>query len=205
MRLVIFGATGATGRHVIEQALKLGHNVTAIVRAPGAFAMSHPKLKTTQAELHDPAAMRLAVQNQDVIISVLGVRKGGSSTICADGAKSILAAMAATGTRRLVALSAYGASETQRDTLFIRFVRSVIAAKMRDKDEMERLIRNSDVTWTLVRPPALTNGKLTGSYRFGSNLKIGMSGRISRSDLAEFILKEAISDANSKKILSVTY
>lgn len=205
MKLAIFGATGVTGRHLIEQALHLGHEVTAVVRAAGAMTLHHPQLRIVEAALHDSAQMRLAVKDQDVVISVLGVRKGGASTICADGARSILAAMEASGTRRLVALSAYGASETSRASLFIRFVRSVIAEKMRDKDEMERRIRASSVSWTLVRPPALTNGKQTGAYRFGTDLKIGMTGRISRSDLADFILKEGIQDKSAGKVLAVSY
>lgn len=205
MKLAIFGATGATGRQLVEQALELGHDVTAVVRASGAFALSHPRLHTIETELSDSAKMQLAVKGHDVIISVLGVRKGGPTTICTDGVRSILAAMAATGQRRLVVLSAFGASETSKASWFIRFVRSVIAEKMRDKDAMEQLVRGSTMRWTIVRPPALTNGKLTGTYRFGTDIKIGAFGRISRSDLAHFIVEKAILDTFVGKAFSVTY
>ena len=205
MKLAIFGASGATGRQLVEQALAMGHEVTAVVRSAANLPLSHPGLLVLEAALQDAAAMRRAVENQDVVISVLGTRRGGPSTICADGAKSILAAMQAAGTRRLVALSAYGASETRRASLFIRFVRSVIADKMRDKDQMERLVRHSGIDWTLVRPPALTRGKRTGVYRFGPDLRIGALSRISRSDVADFILRHAISDEQAGKTLAITY
>lgn len=205
MKIVVFGASGVTGNHLVKQALEMGHEVTAVVRTAVNFQLSSPRLHVMEVSLQDPSGIQLAVRDQDVVISVLGIRKGSSSTICADGATSILNAMEAVGTRRLVALSAYGASETRRASLFIRFVRTVIADKMRDKDLMERAIRNSGICWTLIRPPALTNGKRTSIYRFGSGLNIGALGRISRSDVSDFILKHAVSDDHIGKALSVTY
>ena len=192
MKLAVFGATGATGRHLIQQALQAGHEVTALVRAPDALSNENPRLTMVTGSIEQPAAVRRVVEGQDVVISVLGVRKGGSATICTDGVQAILPAMAATDTHRLIALSAYGALETQDASLFIRFVRKVIADKMRDKDNMETTVRASDIEWTLVRPPVLTNGRHTGKYRSGVDLKVGMTGRISRADLADFILREAV-------------
>lgn len=138
------------------------------------------------------------------MVSVLGVRKGGPATVCTDGATSILRAMESTGVRRIVALSAHGAAESHDASLFIRFVRSVIAEKMRDKDAMEAAIRNSGVDWTIVRPPALTNGKRTENYRFGPELQLGWLSRISRADVADFILRHAISESAVHKVFTVS-
>lgn len=201
MKLGIFGATGTTGHHLVERALSAGHEVTVMVRNPSGFDKS--RIKLVIGTLDDQDAMQRTVSGQDAVISVLGVRKGGPATICTEGATSILKAMSVTGVRRIVALSAHGASESRNASLFIRFVRSVIAEKMRDKDEMEAVIRASGFDWTLVRPPALTNGKRTGDYRFGPELKMGWSARISRSDVADFILQHAISDTSVRKIFTV--
>ncbi|MFM0502125.1 NAD(P)-dependent oxidoreductase [Paraburkholderia caffeinilytica] len=204
MKLGIFGASGATGRHLVEQAVAAGHEVTAIVRTADALSSGVPNLKRVVAGFDQPDALKQAVSGQDVIISVLGVRKGGPTTVCTDGATSILNAMKAANVRRFVALSAYGATETKDASLFIKFVRTVIADKMRDKDQMEAVIRRSGVDWTLVRPPALTNGRRTGEYRFGADLKVGALGRISRADVADFILRQAISGVFIGKALTVS-
>jgi putative NADH-flavin reductase len=191
MKLAIFGASGATGRHLVQQALEAGHFITVLQRSADSLRVEHARLRRVVGALDDPAAVQSVVEGVDVVISVLGARKGGAQTVCADGIGSILPAMQRAGVRRLVALSAYGASETRNASWFIRFVRAVISAKMRDKDEMEKLVRASAVDWTLVRPPALTNGKAGGSYRSGTALRPGVTGRLSRADLAAFMLNEA--------------
>ncbi|MEJ0045615.1 MAG: SDR family oxidoreductase [Rhodospirillales bacterium] len=199
MKLAIFGGTGATGRQLVDQALQAGHDVTVFVRTANAIPIENPRLRTMVGNFEQAVAIQSVVRDQDAVISVLGVRKHGSSTICTDGVQSILQAMEATGARRLIALSAYGASETRDASLFIKFVRTVIADKMRDKDNMEALVRASGIEWTLVRPPALTNGKRTGRYRSGIDLKVGITGRISRADLADFILQEIMQKAFTRE------
>ncbi|OEZ55437.1 NAD(P)-dependent oxidoreductase [Duganella sp. HH105] len=191
MRLAIFGATGATGRHLVEQALQAGHEVRALTRSPQALPLRDPRLQVIAGSLDDEAALRSTLSGADAVISVLGARRGDAAPVCTDGMRSILPAMQAAGVRRLVALSAYGAAETRDASLFIRFVRKVIAAKMRDKDGMEALVRASGADWTLVRPPALTNGKPGGVWRAGATLRPGWSGRLARADLAAFMLREA--------------
>ncbi|MQA39918.1 NAD(P)-dependent oxidoreductase [Rugamonas aquatica] len=191
MKLAIFGATGATGRHLVELALQAGHDVRALTRSPQALPLRDPRLHVIAGSLDDEAALHSALSGADAVISVLGTRRGDASPVCTDGMRSILPAMQAAGVRRLVALSAYGASETHDATLFIRFVRKVIAAKMRDKDGMEALVRASGTDWTLVRPPALTNGKPGGAWRTGAALRPGWSARLARADLAAFMLREA--------------
>jgi uncharacterized protein YbjT (DUF2867 family) len=203
MRLAIFGATGATGRHLVGQALQAGHHVTALARTAGAIT-EHAHLDIVIGSLDQPQALQHVLRDADVVISVLGVRKGSAPTVCTDGMRAILSAMPATGGPHLVALSAYGASETGRDSWFVRFVRKVIAGKMQDKDTMEALVRASGVPYTLVRPPVLTNGAATGNYRSGPALKPGWLGHLSRDDLAAFILGEAETGAHTGKAVVVS-
>lgn len=191
MKLAIFGASGATGRHLLQQALDAGHTVTVLLRSADSLALEHARLTRFVGALDHPVTLQSVVRGADAVISVLGARKGGPANVCSDGMRAILAAMHGTGARRLIALSAYGASETRDASLFIRFVRKVIAAKMRDKDAMEALVRASATDWTLVRPPALTNGKASGDYRCGVGLRPGITGRLSRADLAGFMLQTA--------------
>lgn len=189
MKLAIFGATGATGRHLVEQALQAGHEVTALARN----ASSLPGVHIVTGNLSQPEAMQSVVQGADVVISVLGMRSGDPTPVCSNGMQSILQAMNAAGTQRLIALSAYGALESAQDSVFIRLIRKIIASKMRDKDAMEVLVRHSGMRWTLVRPPMLSNGAQTGRYRVGTDLQPGLTSKLSRADLAAFILQEAVS------------
>lgn len=191
MKLAIFGASGATGRHLVKQALDAGHDVRVLLRRADGLPLDHPRLSRIVGGFDDAVAVQAVVRNADAVVSVLGSRKGAPATICTDGVRSILPAMQAAGVRRLIALSAYGALETSTASWFIRFVRSVIADKMRDKDSMELLVRDSDTDWTLVRPPALTNGQAQGRYRAGAALRPGLTGHLSRADLAAFILATA--------------
>ncbi|MCE3602513.1 NAD(P)H-binding protein [Massilia sp. P8910] len=192
MKLAIFGATGATGRHLVDQALQAGHEVSALVRSADRLSIVHPRLRLVVGTFSQQDGVRDVVQGADAVISVLGARKGDASAICTEGVRGIVAAMETAGTHRLVALSAYGASETRKASLFIRVVRRIIAAKMRDKDSMEALVRASALDWTLVRPPVLTNGPRTGRYRAGTTLNPGIAGTLARADLAAFMLSEAV-------------
>jgi putative NADH-flavin reductase len=191
MKITIFGASGSTGLQLVKQALAANHEVAALVRTASSLPLEHANFKAIVGNFDQPDAVQRAVQNTDVVISVLGMRKKGLSNVCTEGVRSILAAMAAQQKRRLIVLSAYGAGETQSASMSAKMVRMIIAAKMDDKDNMEALVSASNIDWTIVRPPALTNGQLSEKYQVGVGLKIGFFAKLSRADLAQFILREA--------------
>jgi putative NADH-flavin reductase len=191
MKITIFGASGATGQHLVKQALQANHEVTAFVRSASSLQLEHTGFHTVVGDFDQPGAVQRAIDQADVVVSVLGIRKQGPGDVCSQGVRSILAAMAAQHQRRLIVLSAYGASETQNVSLSAWMIRRILAVKMRDKDGMEALVRAADLDWTIVRPPALTNGPLTEKYQAGVELKIGFFAKLSRADLAQFILHEA--------------
>ena len=191
MRLAVFGASGATGRHLVELALEAGHEVSAFVRDAGGPHPPHDRLRLVVGRLDQQEAMRSVIAGADVVVSVLGMRSSKAEAICGPAMRSILPMMKTLGVRRLIALSAYGASETRGDSLLIRLVRRIIAAKMRDKDDMEVVVRASGLDWTLVRPAVLTNGRASGHYRAGVAIKPAVSAHLSRADLAAFMLSEA--------------
>lgn len=195
MKIAVFGATGGTGKQVVTQALTAGHHVAALVRDPAGPAVDHERMHVVVGELDQQDRVEEVVRGSDAVISALGTSQKGPVTVCTDGIRSILAAMDHSGVRRLVAVSAHGAAETHDHSLYSLAVWASLADKMRDKEVMEALIRASDVDWTIARPPALTNGPLTGTYRTGTDLKIRLTSRISRADLAAFLLREAATPA----------
>jgi putative NADH-flavin reductase len=190
MRIVVFGASGGTGSQTVHRAASAGHEVTAVTRRPDVFAGVAVR-EVVVPELTVPGAIDHAVRDQDAVISALGTAAKGPVSVCADGIRSVLAAMESTGTRRLIAVSAHGAAETHDRSLYSLALWAALADKMRDKEAMERLIQDSDVDWTIVRPAALNDKPGGGRYRTGTDLRIRLTSAISRADLGDFLVREA--------------
>lgn len=195
MHLTVFGATGGTGREVVRQALAAGHDVTAVVRAGSALGGLGADVIT--ADVTDPSAIALAVGGADAVISALGPRGNGPSAILSDGTRAVATAMEAAGVKRL-AVTSMAPVTTAGDgpviahvakPLLRRFLRHALADSIR----MEQFLQTTDLDWTVVRPPYLTNGRQSGKLRtaYGENVRRGFS--ISRADLAAAIL-ELVSD-----------
>lgn len=189
-KIIIFGASGRTGRQLVMQALEAGNQVTAFVRNASALLPAAGRLSVFEGNVLDREAVSKALTGQELVLSVLGpVQK--SEAVCAEGTRNILAGMKTHGLKRIVLLSAYGASETRNGGLYARVVWWTLKDKMQDKDEMEALVRASDLDWTLVRPPALTDGPRTNTVRHGTDVPVSLISRISRADVAAFMLGEA--------------
>ncbi|WP_090064355.1 NAD(P)-dependent oxidoreductase [Lentzea flaviverrucosa] len=191
-RLVVLGASGGTGRAVVDVALRAGHAVTAVVRRADAIP---PAPGLTVAVLPVLTGLASVVAGHHAIISALGASAPGPSTVCSGGIRAALLAMEETSVRRLVAVSAHGAAESRDRSLYSLLLWASVKHKMRDKEVMEALIRQSDVDWTIVRPPALKDTPATGGYRTGTDLRITVTSSVSRADLAEFLVGEAVRPA----------
>jgi len=133
VNIVVFGATGGTGGAVVEQAVRAGHQVTAVARRAGSLVET-PGLRVVVLPAWDrPADLDLAVRDQDAVISALGTAAKGPVSVCTDGVRAITRAMSRTGVRRLVAVSAYGAADSHDHSLYTRVLWAMLADKMRDK------------------------------------------------------------------------
>jgi putative NADH-flavin reductase len=193
-RILVLGATGGTGREVVDQALKLGYDVTAVARHPGRMGRTHERLRLVTADATQAAdGLPDAVRGQDAVISALGQGlRLRSEDLITRSTPRILEAMERERVSRLIVTSAYGVGDTWQDVpplprLLIRvFLRDLYA----DKARAERTLRQSPLDWTLVYPTALTNGPCTGRYRVGERLALGGLPRISRADLAAFLLAQ---------------
>ncbi|GAA3454802.1 SDR family oxidoreductase [Dactylosporangium matsuzakiense] len=187
----MIGASGATGRHVVATALDRGHLVTACVRRPATFAEQERLTEAVWPDTDDTPALARALRGADVVISTLGGAASGPTTVCTDGIRTTVAAMAAAGVTRLIAVSAHGVLETRDRSLYSRAVWAGVADRMRDKETMEPLITASDLAWTIVRPPKLSDGPATGNGRVGTDLPIRVWSSVGRADLAAFLVGEA--------------
>lgn len=194
MKITLFGATGGTGRQILQQACDAGHVITAVVREPTRLTWSHPHLNVQQADVMDPVAIASIIAGSDAVVSALGSRAGRvPTTICTDSAASIAKAMHTEGVRRLVMVSA-GVVTTDGDGPLTRLILKPILDKLlmhttADKRRMETIIRASGLDWTIVRPPRLSDGPRTGTYRTAIDRNVRGGIRVSRADLADCVLR----------------
>ncbi|MFE9820951.1 NAD(P)-dependent oxidoreductase [Streptomyces sp. NPDC005791] len=193
MRLTVFGATGAVGQEIVRQAMAAGHEVTAVVRDPARLPEGLGAEPHTVVPLGDPAAVRAAVAGRHAVLSGLGARGRKAGDVAERLTRRVLEAMEAEGTRRLLVVSAAPVGpEPADDPLLDRTVRKVIGAVLKevyaDLTRMEAALAASAADWTSVRPPKLTNGPLTGTYRtvVGGTPRSGRS--IARADVAHAML-----------------
>jgi putative NADH-flavin reductase len=191
-KLLILGATGATGRHVVAMALERGIDVTVLVRQPEKIGTLTQRLRVLTGSVpDDPAAVAAAVAGQDAVISTLGVgtslRSGG---LIQRSMPVVVEAMRQLGVRRLIITSAYGVGATWRDVppLPRVLMKLLFRDLYDDKAAGEDVVRRSGLDWTLVYPVTLTNGPPTRRYRTGERLRLRGMPRISRADVAHFLV-----------------
>jgi putative NADH-flavin reductase len=192
MKLVIFGSTGSIGHQLVVQALEQGHAVTAFARNPAKLEIDHANLKVVQGDVLDSALVEKAVAGQDAVLCSLGA--GAKGAIRSDGTRNIIRAMEKSGISRFICLSTLGVGNSRanlnffwKHIMFGFLLRQAYA----DHEIQEDYVTESRLDWTIVRPGGFTDGNRTGEYRHGfpsTDKKI--KGKISRADVADFMLKQ---------------
>lgn len=209
MKLLVLGATGATGLQIVEQALAQGHQVTAFVRNPAKLSISHPALRVVQGSLpEDAPALERALQGQDAVLSSLGMRNALRSNGLQQRSMQVLVpAMEKAGVRRLVTVSANGVGDTHAASPFLArlMYRLLLGDLFADKKAGEDIVRASRLDWTFAYPTMLTHGPRTGKYRAGEWLELAGMPKISRADVADFVLRQLEDRSWLKKRPVISY
>jgi putative NADH-flavin reductase len=193
MQIVVVGATGRTGKLVIEQALAREHTIVALARRPEAAEVQDARLRVVRADVIDQDSLKGVFPECDAVISALGIGSSRKATeIYSTGVANVLAAVSEAGTTKLAVVSAYpvGAREDQLG-LSNRIMNAVLwrifGETYKDMRQMEQALGRSDKSWISLRPPRLIDKPATGSYRIG--LKPPSKGRSLRTgDLAAALL-----------------
>jgi putative NADH-flavin reductase len=188
--IAVIGATGRTGRIVVDQALTAGHQVTAIARWPAALSGVHPRLTPVSADVQTPGSLHGMLDDHDVVVSALGAAGRGPTTVYSAGTGEIISAMKPG--ERLIVISSAGlgtpADAGAATRLLARGLHHLMRHTYADMTRMEELLAGSDLAWTAVRPTRLTDRPAGGRPR----TSIGATGRVgaqtSRADLAAVIL-----------------
>lgn len=190
MDIVVLGATGATGRLVVDRALADGHAVTAVVRS--ADHRPFPRGVTpTLADVTDPASLAPVLSGADAVVGTLGAQRG---PLIERSTAAVVRAAEQGGPSRFVLLSGYSVLN-DRLTRPARFMAgTAMKAMSADKAAGERLLRAGDLDWTIVYATRLTNGAATGRPRMlPDGERIGLRASVSRADVAD-VLVRAVGD-----------
>ncbi|MEU7408682.1 NAD(P)H-binding protein [Streptomyces sp. NPDC042638] len=210
MKLTVFGATGGIGRELVRQALDAGHEVTAVVRDPARLGLTGDRLEVVRSGLTDPQELRTAVRGRHAVLSGLGARSRKDAGVTTRLTRTVLGAMEAEGTRRLLVVSAGPVGPAaEGEGALDRGMRTLVSAVLKDVyadlGEMEADLARSGTDWTSVRPPRLQDKPLTGRYR----TVIGgfpPKGRfIARADVAHAMLSMIDAGETLKQGVGVAY
>jgi putative NADH-flavin reductase len=209
MTLTVFGGTGKTGRLLVEQALAEGHDTTVLVRNPARLDLNRDRLRVVTGDLGEAEGIDDAVRGADAVGSVAGHTKSSGKDVLRQMTRHVVPAMKRHGVRRFVSLVGAGGHDPEDEATFgrtiMRTLMKVLAKDLLvDAEEHARMIRESDLDWTLVRPPRLIDGPRLGGYRTG-HLKLGPKQSISRADLADFMLGVAAHGKYVRQASKVSY
>ncbi|KQX09648.1 hypothetical protein ASC82_27590 [Streptomyces sp. Root431] len=216
MKLLLFGVTGGTGAQLLSQALGAGHQVTAVARRPARVpvADTEARLTVVPGDVLSPDGWWQAVPGHDAVLSCLGsTDRKHPTTVYSEGTRNIVEAMHAAGVGRMVCLSSAGLEITPDVPLPQRLVTRYVVQRLyrrgyADMARMESFMASpsvGDTAWTVVRPPMLTDGPLTGRYRTAENGHLERPKSLSRADLAHYLLTRVDDDRAHRAVVEVAY
>jgi putative NADH-flavin reductase len=196
VKLVIFGATGGTGKQLVERALAAGHDVTAAARRPEAIETKHDKLRVVKADVLDPAQVADAIAGAEVVLSAIGPANNKKpGTLMSEGTRHMLAGCQQHGVRKFVFESGLMVGDGRGLGPFAKMAvgtfRWLNKALTAEKRIAEAAIRESGLDWVIVRPGNLDHSPPTGKYKTGVDLRINPAKKLSHSDVAAFMLTAA--------------
>jgi len=204
MKVLVLGAAGPTGRLFIEQARAAGHELTAFVRRPGSAAFEGVPVIVGDAT--DATAIGRAVPGHDAVVSTLGVRTMSPGALQERAMRALVPVMEEAGVRRLIVMSALGVGVTRAIApafprlMYSLFLRAIFA----DKAAGEAIVTASGLDWTIVHPPLLTNGPVTGRYIATESPALSGLPKISRADVAHFMVRALATGEWSRRRVIVT-
>ena len=209
MKLAIIGASQGIGKELLRMALDEDHEVTALLRNPAKLNISHARLQIVQGDILDPATVATAVAGKDAVCLCIGIPPTRKPVdVFSRGAECVLAAMGPGTNAKLITVTGIGAGESKGHGGFFydRVINPLLLGTIyADKERQEAIVKASKGAWLIVRPGFLTNGPVTGKYRVIENLAGVTAGKISRADVADFMLKQLAAPTHFGKTPLLTY
>lgn len=200
MNITVLGGAGATGTHVVQQALAAGHSVTALVRSPEKMTISDPRVRMVLGDATDQAAVARALEGSDAVISTLDA----PGPVVADATRAILAAAEGEDAPRVVMMSSFAVQRDRLKRLAKLVMGTATGAKMKDKAAGEKALRTSKLRWTIVYATLLSNRPRHGVKVVPESVKVGLSDSTSRADAASFLLEAATTGDYDRRSVLIT-
>ena len=209
-KILVFGGSGGTGKRFIEQALNAGHTITAVIRNPDTFTVIHQNLNVVKGDVLIPKSFEKEFEKHEAVVSCLGIPKIQQTSLYSSGIRNIINNMERSGLKQLICISS-GALDIPPNSSFImtfllkNVLQRVYKPIYADMRVMEEIIKNSGLDWTIVRAPKLTDGKATGTYKNITGLPLRGIPKISRADLAAFMLTHLTDSGTIKSTIEIAY
>ena len=206
MRVLVLGAGGKTGGAVVQQGLTAGHQVTAFVHHAGDY--DRPAgVDVVEGDATDAESVAAAVAGQDAVIDTIGGKTPyrSDTTLEADVASAVIAAMTRSGVRRVLVTSSVGVGDSLANgTLGLRvLLKTFLRGSTADKAAMEGAVTSSGLDWTIARPAILTDKPATDTVRTFDPATGEKARRISRVDLAAWLVAQLDDSDNVRRAVTV--
>ncbi len=209
MNILVIGATRGIGKAFSQQAANAGHNVTILARNPEKAPGPTEHLQVLKGDIIDAESVHRAVKGQDAVAITVGMNPSFRTvTMFSQGTKNVIRAMKARGVNNLICVTGIGAGDSRGrggffyDKIFLPLFLKTI---YEDKDRQEKMIKESGMNWLIIRPGMLTKGPATGNYRILTDMNRVMAGKISRMDVAHFMLNQVSSMTYAEKTPVIIY
>jgi uncharacterized protein YbjT (DUF2867 family) len=207
MKVLVLGATGGTGRLIVRDALAKGHLVKALVRSKAGVDL--PGAELIEGDARDAGALQRALEGSDAVVSALGTGMGFKEvSLLTVATKALVTAMKHAGVRRLVCISALGVGDSKGHGGFVfdrLFQPLLLSQAYKDKERQEATIRASSLDWVVARPTQLTDDPARGSVRALTDLEGFHGGKVSRADVAKFVVEQLTTDTWLRQTPVVTW
>lgn len=209
MKIAVFGGTGRVGQSLVPRLQADGHAVSVLTRNPEKLPNGWDEVRAIGGDATDPASVQQTLAGHDMVYCLLGAPKDDASKLRTRGTATIVKAMQAEGISRIICVSSLGAGDSlaQLPWYFRWFVRGIIMRKpLQDHDEQEKLLQQSELDWTIVRPSYMTDDPAQG-YAHGPSTEIGkqaLNYKVPRADVADFLARDAVDTETVKRALWIS-
>jgi putative NADH-flavin reductase len=209
MKLLVVGASRGIGLEILKQGVSAGHQISAIARSPESISLSSETLKIIKGDILDKHTVDEAVKGQDAVCITIGIKPTRQPvSVFSEGTKVVVEAMKNHSCKVLLCITGLGAGDSRGHGGFLydKIINPLLLKRIyEDKDRQEEIVRNSGLEWTIVRPGFLTNGPITGKYLVLNDMNGVKAKKISRADVADFILSEATQRKHRHDTVLLTY